>query len=107
MRDQLQDAGGHLAPEVKEDAHGEVVGLGAGRVAAGALLQVHGPQLAKDEGVEQGAHVQHRCLGLLRKACHYHLMRMGKTSICFVAFNSIGLLTFQKQLFKSFVRLGY
>lgn len=76
VRDQLQDARRDLAPEVKEDAHGEVVGLGAGRVAAGALLQVHGPQLAEDESVEQGAHVQHRGLGLLCESRHYHLRRM-------------------------------
>lgn len=48
----LQDARHQLAPEVQQDAGGGVVRLAARRRRRRQLLQVQGPQLAEDEGVE-------------------------------------------------------
>ena len=64
MGHKLQDTGSDLHPEVQEDAGGqELLLLG---VPAGVdVLQVHGPQLGEDEGVEETAHVDHAGLTLL------------------------------------------
>ena len=78
--DKLQDARRHLHPEVQEDAGGQQLLLLCrycrycryfrycrclGVAGGGDVLQVDGPQLGEDEGVEEGAHVHHGGLALL------------------------------------------
>ena len=89
--DELQDARRHLHPEVQEDAGGQQLLLLCrycrysryfrycrysryfrycrylGVAGGGDVLQVDGPQLGEDEGVEEGAHVHHGGLALLRE----------------------------------------
>ena len=66
MGDKLQNTRGHLHPEVQEDAGWqELLLLGVARGVD--VLQVDGPQLGEDEGVEEGAHVHHGGLALLRE----------------------------------------
>lgn len=66
MSHKLQDAGCNPTPELeaREDGAGRklclVLVLQGG--SGGCLLAVDGPQLGEHEGVEQGAHVQHRRL---------------------------------------------
>ena len=83
--DELQDARSHLHPEVQEDTGGQQLLLLCrycrycryfrycrycrylGVAGGGDVLQVDGPQLGEDEGVEEGAHVHHGGLALLSK----------------------------------------
>ena len=72
MGDKLEYARRHLHPEVQEDAGGEELLLLG--VAGGVdVLQVDGPQLGEDEGVEEAAHVDHAGLALLGKPGQDHL----------------------------------
>ena len=54
MGDKLEYARRHLHPEVQEDAGGEELLL-LGVAGGGNVLQVYGPQLGQNEGVEQRA----------------------------------------------------
>ena len=67
VRHELQDAGSHLAPEVEKNRSGQKLSLVLGCRHGDGLLEVDGPQLAEDEGVEERAHVHHGRLGLLGK----------------------------------------
>lgn len=67
MGHELQDAGCNPTPELQpsEDGTGGELGLilVEQRWRGSCLLTVDGPQLGEHEGMEQGAHVQHRGLG--------------------------------------------
>lgn len=71
MGHELQDAGCNPTPELQpsEDGTGGKLSLVLveQRRCGSCLLTVDGPQLGKHEGVEQGAHVQHRSLGIEAK----------------------------------------
>ena len=54
MWDKLQNTRSDLDPEVQEDAGGEELLL-LGVAGGGNVLQVYGPQLGQNEGVEQRA----------------------------------------------------
>ena len=54
MGHKLQNTRGHFHPEVQEDAGGEELLL-LGVAGGGNVLQVYGPQLGQNEGVEQRA----------------------------------------------------
>lgn len=72
MGHELQDAGCNSTPELQASEDGAGGKLGLVLVERGwsssCLLAIDGPQLGKHEGVEQRAHVQHRCLGTEIKA---------------------------------------
>ena len=79
MGDKLEYARRHLHPEVQEDAGGEELLLLG--VAGGVdVLQVDGPQLGEDEGVEEAAHVDHAGLALLGKPHEDDLNMIGNVT---------------------------
>ena len=67
MGHELQNAGCNSTPELQASEDGTGGKLGLVLVERGwsssCLLAIDGPELGKHEGVEQRAHVQHRCLG--------------------------------------------
>ena len=66
-----------LAPKVEQDASRQDLRLVPGLRHDDGLFQVDGPQLAEDEGVKEGAHVDHRRLALLGEPGQNHLDVVG------------------------------
>ena len=78
MRHQLEYSWRHLGPEVSQDGQrGGMLLVGRGCLTGRDHLQIHGPQLAQDERVEQGAHVEDRGLALLGEPGQNHLDVVG------------------------------
>ena len=89
MGDKLEYARRHLHPEVQEDAGGEELLLLG--VAGGVdVLQVDGPQLGEDEGVEEAAHVDHAGLALLGKPHEDDLNMIGNVTGCLQRYRLTG-----------------
>ena len=66
VRYKLEYPGSDFNPEVEEDARSQELFL-LGVTRGTDVLQVDSPQLGEDEGVEEGAHVHHGGLALLRE----------------------------------------
>lgn len=72
---ELEDAGGHPAPELqrRQDRREAELVLTLDAGGYGTLFAVYGPELSKDKCMEEGTHVQHGGLGGNKRKSRYLL----------------------------------